>query len=298
MKTRRFLMRQLHFPPFMLMFLAVFFAVGCNTTRFMANSMEPMMHKMNSAINKNPDIDLVRDAMPAGLVQLDGLIEASPDNLAFLVRGAEAYNGYSFVFVEDHDRDRARILYHRAFTYALRALKQNKAFADAFEGPVPEFEKALETFGKADVPALFWAANSWLSWAGTNVDDPEIFLAIPKIRLMLKRCIALDETYKYGAAHVISGVLHAARPPAFGGEPELAKAAFERAFEISEGRVLLFYLSYAQYYAYQIQDRELYEKTLQTIINAPDDLLPEMNFVNAVAKRKARRLLDNIDRIL
>ena len=290
-------MRRFLFPFYAMVFITAVLATGCNTTRFMANSMEPMMHKMNAAINKNPDMDLVRDAMPAGLIQLDGLIEASPDNSAFLVRGAEAYNGYSFVFVEDHDRSRARLLYHRAFNYALRALKQNKAFADAFDGPLPEFEKALGSFGKADVPALFWAANSWLSWVGTNVDDPEIFLAIPKIRLMLKRSVELDETYKYGAAHAILGVLHAARPPAFGGEPEMAKAAFDRAFEISDRRVLLFYLSYAQHYAYQIQDRQLYEQTLQTIIDAPDDLLPEAAFINAAAKRKAKRLLKNIERI-
>jgi tetratricopeptide (TPR) repeat protein len=290
-------MRRFHFPAFIMTFLAAFFATGCNTTRFMANSMEPMMHKMNAAVNKNPDIDLVRDAMPAGLIQLDGLIEASPDNPVLLIRGAEAYNGYSFVFVEDHDRNRARLLYHRAFTYALRALKQKNAFADAFDGPLSEFEKALGSFGKADVPALFWAANSWLSWVGTNVDDPEIFLAIPKIRLMLKRSVELDETYKYGAAHAILGVLHAARSPAFGGQPEMAKAAFDRAFEISDRRVLLFYLSYAQYYAYQIQDRQLYEQTLQAIIDAPDDLLPEAAFINAAAKRKARRLLKDIERI-
>lgn len=290
-------MRRFLFPFYAMVFITAFLATGCNTTRFMANSMEPMMHKMNAAINKNPDMDLVRDAMPAGLIQLDGLIEASPDNPVFLVRGAEAYNGYSFVFVEDHDRNRARILYHRAFTYALRALKQKNAFADAFDGPLPEFEKALGAFGKADVPALFWAANSWLAWVGTNIDDPEIFLAIPKIRLMLKRSVELDETYKYGAAHAIIGVLHAARSPAFGGQPEMAKAAFDRAFEISDRRILLFYLSYAKYYAYQIQDRQLYEQTLQTIIDAPDDLLPEAAFINAAAKRKARLLLKDIERI-
>ncbi len=290
-------MRHFHVPAFLLMILTAMLALGCNTTRFMANSMEPMMLKMDAAINKNPDMDLVRDAMPAGIVQLDGLIEASPDNPVLLVKAAEAYNGYSFVFVEDHDRDRARLLYQRSFSYALRALKQKKTFARAFDGSLSEFEAALAVFDKNDVPALFWTANSWLSWAGTNVDDPEIFLAIPKIRMMLKRSIELDETYKYGAAHAILGILHASRPPAFGGQPEMAKAAFERAFKISEERVLLFHLAYAKYYAYQIQDRGLYEQSLKTVIAAPDDLLPEMAFANAAAKRKARRMLADIDRI-
>lgn len=280
-----------------MVFLTAFLAAGCNTTRFMANSMEPMMLKMAVAINKNPDMDLVRDAMPAGLVQLDGLIEASPDNAVLLIKAAEAYNGYSYVFVEDHDRNRARLLYNRSFSYALRALKQKKPFADAFNGPLSEFEAALAVFDREDVPALFWAANSWLCWVGTNIDDPEIFLALPRIRLLINRCIELDETYKYGAAHAIVGILHASRSAAHGGRPEMAKASFDRAFEISGRRVLLFYLSYAKYYAYQIQDRELYAQSLQTVIDAPDDLMPEIAFINAAAKRKAISLLKDIDRV-
>ena len=270
---------------------------GCNSTKFMVNSMEPLMDKMNAAVNKHTDVELVKDAMPAALIQLDGFIEASPDNTKLLVRAAEGYNGYSFIFVEGHDNERAQKLYLRAFKYASRALKQNEEFAEAFDGPIEAFTASMNVFGKEDVPALFWAATSWLSWAGLNVDDPEIFLALPKIKIMLKRCIELDETYKYGIAHTVLGVLYASRPVAHGGKPEMAEAEFERAFELSEGKMLVFKLSYAQYYAYQIQDRDLFVTTLNEIILAPDDLLPKMGFINAAAKKKAVSLLNNVDNI-
>jgi len=285
---------------FFLIFSVLFlFALttGCNSTKFMVNSMEPLMEKMNDAVNKHTDVELVKDAMPAALIQMDGFIEAAPDNTKLLARAAEAYNGYSFIFVEGHDNERAEKMYLRAFKYASRALKQKEEFAEAFDGDIESFTASMNVFDKKDVPALFWAATSWLSWAGLNVDDPEIFLALPKIKIMLKRCIELDETYKYGIAHTVLGVLYASRPVAHGGKPEMAKAEFDRAFELSEGRMLVFKLSYAQYYAYQIQDRELFVTTLHEIIEAPDDLLPKMGFINAAAKKKAVRLLNNVDNI-
>lgn len=278
-----------------LSFLAL--TTGCNSTKFMVDSMDPLMEKMNAAVNKHTDVEMVKDAMPAALIQLDGMIEASPDNKKLLVRTAEGYNGYSFVFVEGKDNKRAMKLYYRSFQYALRALKQKKKFAEAFDGPIGEFEASLDVFGKKDVPALFWTASSWLSWAGLNVDDPEIFLALPKIKVMLKRCIELDETYKYGIAHTVLGVLYATRPVAHGGKPEKAKAEFDRAFELSQRKMLVFQLMYAQYYAYQIQDRELFVTTLNEVIDAPDDLFPEMGFINAAAREKAEKLLNDVDTI-
>lgn len=285
---------------FLVLFWFVLLSVlttGCNSTKFMVDSMDPLMEKMNAAVNKHTDVELVRDAMPAALIQLDGMIEASPNNTKLLVRAAEGYNGYSFVFVEGRDNDRAKKLYLRAFEYASRALKQNEEFAESFDGPIEVFTASMDVFDKEDVPALFWAATSWLSWAGLNVDDPEIFLALPKIKVMLKRCLELDEAYKYGIAHTVLGVLYASRPVAHGGKPEMAQKEFERAFELSDGKMLVFKLSYAQYYAYQIQDRDLFVATLNEIIQAPDDLLPEMGFINAAARKKAINLLNNVDNI-
>ena len=284
------------FPGVALLFFFVS-VTGCNTTRFMVDSMDPLMDKMNTAVNKHTDVEMVKAAMPAALVQLDGFIEASPDNTKLLVRAAEGYNGYSFVFVEGKDNDRAMRLYKRAFQYGLRALKQKEKFAESFDGKIDAFKASLDVFDKKDVPALFWTASSWLSWAGLNVDDPEIFLALPKIKVMLKRSIELDENYKYGMAHTVLGALYATRPVMYGGKPEKAKAEFDRAFELSHRKLLLFQVMYARYYTYQIQDRELFVTTLNEVIDAPDDLLPEMGFANAAAKIKAKKLLSNVDNI-
>ena len=280
-----------------LLLLPAVLLVGCSPTRFMVNQMDPLMEKMNTAVYKNSDVAMIKDALPAMLIQIDGLIEVSPDNKDLLIRASEAYYGYSFVFVEDTDKPRAGRLYDKSFQYAARALKQNKQMKAAFDGKMSDFNEALTDLDKSDVPALFWTANAWLSWVGMNVDDPEIFLALPKIRAMLKRVVELDETYQYGAAHASLGVLHASRAPAQGGKPEKAKAEFDRAFELSDNNMLLFHLMYAKYYAYQVQDRQLYVDTLNKIVATPDDVFPEMAFINTAAKKKARQMLNDVNQV-
>jgi len=84
-----------------LLFFAVlpFLIIGCTASqrsKMMVDGMRPMMEKMNIAVNKNPDVETIRKAMPASLVQLDGFLQVSPENRDILVRAAEANSGYAF----------------------------------------------------------------------------------------------------------------------------------------------------------------------------------------------------------
>ncbi len=275
-------------------FIAVFFC-GCNTTRFMADSMVPVTKKMNMAVNRNTDMKLVEDAMPSGIVQLEGLLAASPENKHFLYQLAEAYNGYAYAFVEDLDPERAGRLYEKSYSYSLRVLNRNKQFAEAVDLPLDKYEAALASFDKDDVPALFFAATSQLSWIGIHLDNPEVFLQLPKVKALADRVVQLDENYYYGGGHALLGVYYASRSVVTGGDPEKAKSHFDSAFSISEGRFLPFYLLFAEYYAYQIQDRELYVQALEDVLTKPADILPERAFANAVARKKAAAMLNMTD---
>ncbi len=268
--------------------------VGCSSNRLIVKSMEPVMDKMNIAVNMNPDVDMVRDALPATLIQLDGFIEAAPEE-KLLLKAAEAYFGYSFAFVEDVDKKRAGLLYMKARNYALQALLGDKSFGRFLDKTPEEFKKNLNSYGKGDVPALHWIANCWMAWAAQNINNPQVLMDVPKIEATLLRVIELDETFYYGGSHAALGAFYASRSKTIGGDPDKAKHHFDRAFSISDSKIFFFYLLYAQYYAYQIQDRELFEKTLNDVMSKPVGYFPEKNFANEVAKRKARLLLEKID---
>jgi tetratricopeptide (TPR) repeat protein len=260
----------------------------------MVKSMDPIMDDMRTAVNRSRDVDLMREAMPASLVQLDGFIVAAPDD-KLILRGAEAYFGYANAFVEDVDNKRASLLYLKARDYGLQVLKGRGSFAKALEGPPPAFKEMLKGLSASDVPALFWTGNSWLSWIGLNIDNPEAVMDVPKAVAMLERVVELDETYYYGSAHAALGSYYAAQPKIMGDTSEKAKQHFDKAFEISGGKFLFMYYLYAKFYAYQIQDKDLFVRSLQMIIDTPAEKYPDMTLANEIAKRKAKALLDNVD---
>lgn len=270
-------------------------ACGATKTRMMVDSMKPLMEQMAISINKNDDVDMVRDAYPANLIQLDGLIEASPDNESILLKASEAYFGYGFAFIEDVDKERAKKLYVKSRDYALRVLEKNRKFGKALNGPIDEFTSSLESFDKKDVPALFRVSTAWIAWIALNLDEPAVLLDLPKVEAIWMRILELDETYYYGSTHASLGAFFASQSISLGGDPEKAKYHFDRAFEISESKLLVVPLMYAQYYAYQIQDRKLYTDTLEKILSTPENFYPELNLINEIAKRKAKILLDNVD---
>jgi hypothetical protein len=271
---------------------------GCSMKHFIIRNMNPIVEDMNLAINRNPDVDMVRDAMPAGLLQLDGFIASSPNNTTMLLAGAEGTFGYSYAFVEDNDKARASALYLKSRNYGARALLGSEAASrDFLEQPLDVFTASLNRFRKGDVPAMYWTAGPWMAWAGLNINKPETLMAVPKIEAMLLKCVELDETYYNGAGHAALGAFYSSRAKVIGGDPDKAQEHFKRAFEISHAKILFFHQLYAQYYCYQIQDRDLFEKTLKQVVEAPVDYYPEKNFPNEVAKRKAKDLLDKIDEL-
>lgn len=282
------------FPGSAVLLACILLVSGCNQKAFMVRSMDPIMDDMKTAVNRSVDVDLVKDALPASLIQLDGFIVAAPND-ALLLRGAESYFGYANAFVEDMDKKRAGLLYLKARGYGLQVLKGNDRFARALDGPEPEFKEMLKGLDKSSVPALFWTANSWLAWIGITPDDPQALMDIPKVVDMLERVIELDESFYFGSAHAALGSYYASLPRVMGDKTATAKQHFDRAFALSGGRFLFMDFLYAKFYAYQIQDRDLFVRTLEKILSTPSDRYPDAAFANEVVKRKARVLLDNVD---
>jgi hypothetical protein len=80
-----------------------------------------------------------------------------------------------------------------------------------------------------------------------------------------------------------------------GGNPEKAKFHFARNKVLTNSKYLLTPYFVARTVAVQTQDRDLFEKSLQEVIDAPPDILPEQRLANEVAKQKAKIWLERID---
>jgi len=277
--------------------LLVFFsASGCASIKNMAiTALAPTFDDMNIAVNRLQDFEIVKQGIPSNLMLIEGLLEGSPDNRALLTLAAQTYFIYALGFVEDEDPERASYLYNRGKDHGLKVLLQDPAFREGIAAGSDQLAKALDGFGRHDVAALFWTGNCWGSWINLNKDKIKALAEIPKVDLIMHRVLDLDETFFFGGPHLFFAMMHVSKPRMFGGNPEKAQEHFDRTFAISDGSFLLPYVFYAQYYATFMLDEELYTSTLQRVLDAPPDILPDQVLANEIAKRKARRLLGCMD---
>jgi tetratricopeptide (TPR) repeat protein len=128
-----------------------------------------------------------------------------------------------------------------------------------------------------------------------NLHNPFAFADISRIEPALKKVLLLDPNFYYAGAHRGLGVFYGSRTKILGGNPEQAKANFEKSLSLTKRRFLINSFLYAKTYAVQSQDSDLFKKLLNEILEAPDDLFPEERLANAVAKLKAKALLESID---
>jgi len=277
-----------------LVVLLAFFSSGC--ARLIALAARPVIDNLTGSFLKQNDLDLAREGAPAFLLVLDGLIDNQPENEDLLLAGAQAYAAYAGAFVAGSNPDRAVLMYTKAKSYGLSALSlRNETFAELLDRPYEEFVQCLHTFRKEDVPALFWAASCWAGWIQASSGSWDALAQIPRVEAMIDRVLDLDETYYYGGPHLFKGVLQTILPPAAGGRPKQARAHFDRAIEISEGKFLTAYVLYAKKYARLLFDRELHDRLLKKALEGRADEVAELTLINTIAQEQAREMLDSAD---
>lgn len=276
--------------------ILTFLFAGC-FQQIAINSIGGIMDNGFDVLNEEQDLDIAEKSIASNLKLIDALIKSEPDNEHFLLLASQGYSSYALGFAEDDNVDRARMFYVRGRDYGLRILNRHKRFADASNKGVAEFSTALATFSRDDVPAVFWTAVGWGSYISWSLTDPSAIVDIPKVEAMMKFVVEKDSTYFYGGAQFFLATLYGSRPKILGGDTDASRDLFERCLKINHGKFLMTYLYYARSYAFQTQNRELFEQCLSTIDATSLDILPEARLSNAIAKKKAKLLREKIDKL-
>ena len=271
---------------------ALLLATGCSPRVMALRAMTPIMDRASAAFRREPDPALAREAFPAQLKLLEGLLESDPGNPTLRRLLAEGFGGYAFLFLEDVDNDRARGAYLRGRDYAFGALGAKLKGLAAMT--LPEAQQALGSARPADAPSLFWAAYSWAGWINLSKDSPEAVADLPKVVVVMETVERLSPGFYFGGAELFLGAYEAMRPKMLGGDPAKSKAHFESALKAGGGRFLLAKVLYAATYAVAVQDQELFKRLLDEVLASSPEL-PEARLANAVAKVKAKRLLERIN---
>jgi hypothetical protein len=244
---------------------------------------------LSAAILNQDDPALIDAGAPAYLLLIDGLISQSPDDEALLAAGAQLFALYGSRFADDGAR--AAALTAKARRYGTRAMCGDYAFACRWDGSdYSGYVEQLNRVTRRDIDLLYAFAISWLAHLDATSEDWSAVAELPWVEASLRRVLELDETHEQGAVHGYLGILNSLRPPALGGQPDVAKMHFERAIELSGGRDLSIKVEYARRYARLMFDQELHDRLLADVLAAPAEM-PGMTLFNVLAKQDAERLL-------
>lgn len=275
-----------------ILLLSIFFT-SCGVMQIVAiKSTAGIVDFGMSAIFEESDLKLAEAAIPGNMVLVEALHKADPENAKLSLLLTQGYTGYALGFVEDQDPDRAKALYERARGYGLEVLRRNKDFSQNFDESPAKFKEGVNALSDDDVALAFWTANAWGNIINLNIGDPTIVVDLYKVNALMEFVMRRDSAFYFGSTHLYFGTILATTPRVLGGNPAKAKEHFEAALALGQRKFLLPLVYYAKSYAVQIQDQELFEALLKEVDDAPIDILPEQRLVNAIAKKKAKLLLE------
>ena len=192
---------------------------------------------LSAAILNQDDPELVRAGAPSFLLMLDSFIEGSPGDPDILAAGATMYATYGAVFADDAIR--ASRLTSRARRYALTAMcetyKPSCGWPDA---TFDEFVASLDGIGPRHADLLYTYGFASLAFLRAHSSDWNSLAELPQIEALFNHYLDISGDEVNGSVYTFMGILLTLRPPALGGEPERARAYFERAIAETNGNDL------------------------------------------------------------
>lgn len=278
------------------------------------NSTTKILARAQPGLKMEADYELARMAIPASLKTVEGFWVAGPPTSSRLRLErilTEGYCQYGTAFVEDDweaakfQQDLDAVEYHnarstniftRCLNYALTTLGsrwQKEVFAD------PEtVARLVRETGHDKRFALLFAGNALGSLINHNLTRVEMLSHLGTVQAIMERVVELDAKHGLPAdrahaalPHIALGMIHSGKSKALGGDPERAKAAFEKALEITDGRFLLARTLMAYRVGLQTNDRAFFHDNLVKVLETPPSVWPEQRLANEVAHRRARRYL-------
>ena len=264
---------------------------GCSMGQMIARSTVSILDGSVDAMNRETDLVLAEQAIPANLKLIEGLIAEDKNNRVLPAYAAQGFYGYAFGFVELDSPARALPLYRRGLEHALNALRLFGFNADIGTSTPDTIRESVSKLGHSAVPALFWAASNWAKMIDLNRTDPTLLADMGSVEALMQRVQQLQPDYYYGGPSTFYGVYLGSRSPMFGGNFTKSEQNFTDANTVSNGKLLIIDVLQAEYLERQRLNQEKFRSLLQAVIDTPVGHFPEMALVNQIARKRARYLL-------
>jgi hypothetical protein len=190
-------------------------------------------------------------------------------------------------------------MYTRAYSLIVAVMRDRDTRIDGFLSGDPDTLRSYlaQEYDDAedDIEVVFWCALT-LGSAITNAPSMDALIDLPIAKALAEHSLRLNEGYENAGALTLLGGFEASYPEQLGGNWKKGREMFERALLLSKRKNHIHHINFARTYAVSAQDRELFERLLQEVIEAPDQG-DGVRLSNKVARRRAQRYLDSIDEL-
>ncbi len=282
---------------------------GCSVRKFVAVRVANAVSSTGpSPLERNPDVDLAVQSIPAFLTFFEGLLEDVPRHKGLLTQLAQGYTSYAYLGVQQQlDRAkgndyelaarlklRVKRLYLRGNEYGLRGLEAaHRGFADKLARKPSE---AIPALNKKDLSLIYWTAASLGLAISSGRDDVDMIARIPEVEALIERGLQLDETWRDGAFHEFAIVLAAAKP----GRVDYTdiERHYKRAVELSRGASASIHVTYAESVSVPQQQRSEFREMLEHALAEQTNEPQSMRLTNELARQRASWLLGRIDDLI
>ncbi len=299
-------------------FLVAAIAIGqLGCAKMIAGSTARVMNQASPAIQAFADPAIAEASIPYSITQMEGLLLIIPQNQMLRANLARALGSFGFGFLEDrmeeaevaddearieYYRNRATIAYLRGKEVSMQSLtieEDGDGGADgAYHRGIDAWRSYLQRFDDVEQTGMvFWLGYNWARHISLNKDNPDVLADLPFAIACFERVFQLDPTFNNYAPYAAMASYHARAAASLGGDPVQARQMFETAIQRTGGNFLTYKVMMARVFAVMIQDRALYTRLLQEVIDA-GDVMPEQRLANQIAKRRARRYLAQVDDLI
>jgi len=284
--------------------LALLLAVssGCSVKRKALNMMGDALAESGTTFASDNDPELVEAAVPFSLKLMESLLTENPHHEELLLATCSGFTQFAYAFVQQKadqleksdfaasqtQWQRARKLYLRGKAYGMRALEERYP---GFKISLQEDPAAaVSRTRQKDLPLLYWTALSWAAVISSSKDDPFRLAEIPQMEALIDRALELDESWDLGAIHTFLITYEMSRQGQITNPVDRSRAHYQRALELSQGKLVAPWVAFAEAVCVQIQDFKEFDRLLGLALAFDVDEYPETRLVNLIMQRRAQWL--------
>lgn len=257
---------------------------------------KPVIEEMMTKFYDFQSAEVAKQGVPGLALTLSTLVELRPNDPYYVNLAAMLFTAWGLMYDQDDPKWSSHLMLIGQ-SYSLRAIKlcddDIKKALEKDGKHLSDLKKEMLEADKDIVQPIFWYMCSTGLYMFQNMDNPYVMMKMADVTTCLDVVMQRDPNVFFGMPRIMDAVVAAVGGPLLGSTVEQAQKKFDDIFKQTDNKILIVHAMYAQFFAVTAVDEELFDKTIDYILTTPNDVLPNGQLINDMAKMRARWLKEH-----